>query len=74
MADGMRNWVACKKDIEEIFYGADKKPPPISETNNDFEEYIRNKFKDLDNKDEVSIFLENMHHLPALLEIFKNII
>ena len=63
--------LVCKKDIEEIFYGADKKPPPISETNNDFEEYIRNKFKDLDNKDEVSIFLENMHHLPALLEISK---
>lgn len=62
---------SCKKDFEEIFYGSDEKPPLISEKNTDFEGYIEDKFKELGNKDEVAIFLENMHHLPALLEISK---
>lgn len=62
---------SCIKDFEEIFYGSDEKPPLISEKNTDFEEYIEDKFKELANKHEVAIFLENMHHLPALLEISK---
>lgn len=64
------NIQSCIKDFEGIFYGSDEKPPLISEKNTDFEEYIEDKFKEL-GKHEVAIFLENMHHLPALLEISK---
>ena len=71
----VKNWVqkvyGKKSDIDKIFYGKEEPPPEFSEQNNEFQNYLESKFRIRDSKDAKAIFFENLHHLPAVLEVIR---